>query len=104
MGAASVVVAHRLVGYSWTRDRTRVPCTGSQSLHHWTTKGTHEIIFIQRDFTEAIHANNSSSWNSSEGSNERIISVLHLKLCLHNSLKLFLKNAAIHMPLSRKLM
>ena len=39
----------------------------------------------------AIHTNKSSSWNSSEASNECIISVLYLKLCLHNSLKSFLK-------------
>ena len=46
---APVVVAHclglvapRHVGFSQTRDRTRVPCIGRQILNHWTTR---EVLF-----------------------------------------------------------
>ena len=98
------LITPRHVGSSWSRDQTHVPCIGRQTLHHWTTKETHDVIYAQENFMEAIHANKSSSWNSSEGSNECIISGLYLKLCLHNSLKSFPKNTAMHMPLSGKLM
>ena len=27
-----------LVGSSWTRDQTSVPCTAKQILNHWTTR------------------------------------------------------------------
>ena len=33
-----VLVALQHVGYSWTRDRTQVPCIGRQILNHWTTR------------------------------------------------------------------
>ena len=106
---ASVVAAHRLSCFAICgifSDQGSNPCP-----LHWQadsspldTKETHDVIYAQENFMEAIHANKSSSWNSSEGSNECIISGLYLKLCLHNSLKSFPKNTAMHMPLSGKLM
>ena len=107
-GTGSVVAGHRL-SCSMTC-RTFLDQGSSPFSLHWHTdssllghQGNREVINTQENFTEATHASNSRSWNSSEGSNEHIISVLYLKLCLHNSLKSFLKNTAIQMPLSRKL-
>ena len=31
------LVALRHVGSSWTRDGTRVPCTGRQIINHWVS-------------------------------------------------------------------
>ena len=36
-------VAPRFVESSWTRDQTRVPCTGWWILNHWTTR---EVLYI----------------------------------------------------------
>ena len=36
--AGSVVVPHRHVGYSWTRDWTRVSCIDRWILNHWATR------------------------------------------------------------------
>ena len=33
-----VLHALHLVGSSWSRDTTHVPCIGRQILNHWTTK------------------------------------------------------------------
>ena len=49
---ARALVAQQHVESSRTRDRTRVPCTGSQILNHWTTRESlfwrlNEIIFIK---------------------------------------------------------
>ena len=46
----SAVVAHEPsyptghVGSSWTRDQTRVPCIGRQTLNHWTSREVQEQI------------------------------------------------------------
>ena len=49
---SSVVVAHGFscpghVGSSWPRDRTHVPCIGSQILNHWTTREAKTRTLIQ---------------------------------------------------------
>ena len=39
------LVALRHLGSSWTRDRTRLPCTGRQILNHWSTREAPNNIF-----------------------------------------------------------
>ena len=34
----SIVVLHQLVGSSWTRNQTSVPCTNRRILNHWATR------------------------------------------------------------------
>ena len=40
-----VLAAPQYVGPSWTRDRTRVPCTGRWILNRWTTREVLAVPF-----------------------------------------------------------
>ena len=71
----SVVVAHRLScsvarGIFWTRDRTRVPCTGKQIPNRWTTRGVPLKVFIFQQPTEVSCVLEEHSELSLEGSTD----------------------------------
>ena len=56
--SGSVVVAHRLVdlkhvGFSWTRDSTRVPCIGRRILNHWTAREVLMLVLIFSDLPKS---------------------------------------------------
>ena len=45
---AGSVVAQRHVEFSWTGDRSCVPCIGRRSLTHWTTRETQGSVFLHK--------------------------------------------------------
>ena len=52
------LVVQRHVESSQTRDRTHVPCTGSQILNPWTTRDVPEVTSVGYDFLSS----QSSPW------------------------------------------
>lgn len=97
LGTGSVVVVHRLSHATARRTfldleiKPVSPALAVSLFHHWTAKGTHEVIFGLERILRKPCVTIPVVGISSEGSNECTISGLYLRLCLHNSLNCFLK-------------